>query len=373
MLKFNSENKSFEKLGTARLKVENSQESFGLRETVVDNWELFRNEIGLPSALLIGDQVIPHASVKNSIDLLAFDPDDDSLVIIALDSGRQKFLSLQALNNAAMVNAWDAQVLESNIRAGCSSDPQALIDVVQASDLDNKVKVILISQVYEPEVIIAADWFSEGYSVDISAYEIDLHTARDDTFLTIDKRYPLKGMADIYESSVQLNQSKSETKPEKKSETKPETKPETTLTKKPETKPHVILAKNSETNDVTWEQVLPELDYSFAEKGIQLCSKVRAGDPSRRHFLNIRTDYDGFNWITVNFKRKYIKVYLKGDFGGAVDLLKLHFSDPIEISDWREGYTFLVRTESQFDDLVQWLELDVSLNKSFNGAGSMPQ
>ena len=63
MLKFDEKNKQFEKLNATELKAENILERYGLQETIVASWELFRNEIGLPTAFLIGDEVSPHPSV----------------------------------------------------------------------------------------------------------------------------------------------------------------------------------------------------------------------------------------------------------------------------------------------------------------------
>lgn len=322
MLKFDEKNKKFEKLSATELKAEGILERHGLQETIVASWELFRNEIGLPTAFLIGDEVSPHPSVQNSIDLLAYNPDDSSLIVIELKRDRNKLQLLQALSYAAMVNTWDSEMLVSKISHKCNPEPQELIDLIQDVELNNDVKVVLIAEGFDPEVIITADWLSDGYSVDISAYAINMHKAGDDTFLTLEQRYPLKDLADTYESRVKRKRSRSGKK------------------------------------DVTWDEVLPKLEYPFAEQGIRLCSGIRQGDPSRRRFGSIRSNYDGFNWISINFRRKYINVYLKGDFEGAEDFLGSKFTDPISVNTWRDGYAFLIHSKSQFDDLVSWLRLD---------------
>ena len=181
---------------------------------------------------------------------------------------------------------------------------------------------MLIAEGFDPEVIITSNWLSEGYSMDISAYAMDIHKSGDDTFLTLEQRYPLKDLADTYDSRIKRKRIRSGKK------------------------------------DVTWDDVLPKLEYSFAERGIQLCSRIRTGDASRKRFGSIRTNYDRFNWISIMFRRKYLNVYLKGDFEGAEELLISKFSDPITVNTWRDGYTFLLYSESQFDDLVKWLRLD---------------
>lgn len=322
MLKFDEKNKQFEKLKATVLKTENILERSGLQEAIVASWELFRNEIGLPTAFLIGDEINPHPSVQNSIDLLAYNPDDSSLVVIELKRDKHKLQLLQALSYAAMVNTWDSETLISKISSKCNPEPQELVDLIHDAELNSEARVVLIAEKFDPEVIITANWLSAGYSVDISAYAMDLHKAGDDTFLTLEQRYPLKDLADTYDSRIKR------------------------------------VRDRSEKNDVSWDDVLPKLEYSFAKRGIELCSKIRAGDPSRRRFGSIRTNFDQFNWISINFRSKYLNVYLKGDFEGAEDTLISKFSDPITVNTWRDGYTFLVYTESQFNDLVKWLRLD---------------
>ena len=49
MLKFDEKNRRFEKLNVTELKAENILERYGLQETIVASWELFRNEIGFPN------------------------------------------------------------------------------------------------------------------------------------------------------------------------------------------------------------------------------------------------------------------------------------------------------------------------------------
>ncbi len=322
MLKFDDKKKQLVKLKATKLKAENILERYGLQEAIVASWELFRNEIGLPTAFLIGDEVSPHPSVQNSIDLLAYDPDDSSLIVIELKRDKHKLQLLQALSYAAMVNTWDSETLISKISQKCNPDSQELIDLIHDTEINSEVRVVLIAEGFDPEVIITSNWLSEGYSVDISAYAMGMHKTENDTFLTLEQRYPLKDLADTYDSRVKRKRGSSGKK------------------------------------DVTWDEVLPKLEYSFAERGIKLCTRIRTGDPSRRRFGSIRTNYDRFNWISINFRRKYVNVYLKGDFEGAENFLESKFSDPITVNTWRDGYTFLLYSESQFEDLVRWLRLD---------------
>jgi hypothetical protein len=322
MLKFDETNKSFQKIDATELKTENVLERYDLQHTIIKDWELFKNEIGLPSAFLIGDEINPHPSTQNSIDLLAYNPDDSSLIVIELKRDRHKFHLLQALSYAAMVNSWDSETLISKIKKSSNPDPQELIDLITSNEINSDVKIILIAEYYDPEVIITSDWLSSNYSVDITAYAIALHKMGVEKFMTLEQRYPLKDLADTYEVRSRRKQNR------------------------------------KKQDDITWEEVLPKLEYPFAKKGVELCSHIRPGEPSRRRFGSIRTDFDGFTWISINFRRKYINVYIKGDFDNAQDHILSKFEEAVSISTWRDGFSFIVETEKQFNDLVKWLKLE---------------
>jgi hypothetical protein len=62
--------------------------------------------------------------------------------------------------------------------------------------------------------------------------------------------------------------------------------------------------------------------------------------------------------LSINFRRKYIIIYLKGDFDGVQDLIQGHFEEQLNIGTRRDGFSFQVETQSQFESLVSWLKLD---------------
>lgn len=84
MLKLNPDKKTFETLIQSELRAENILERYDFQAAMVRSWETVKNEIGLPTSYLIGQEITPHKSVGNSIDLLAFNPDDSSLIVIEL-------------------------------------------------------------------------------------------------------------------------------------------------------------------------------------------------------------------------------------------------------------------------------------------------
>ena len=323
MLKFDENSRKFDKVAATEMKSENMLERYDLQEAIVESWELFKNEIGLPSAYLIGDEIAPHTSTQNSIDLLAFNPDDSSLTVIELKRDRHKLHLLQAISYAAMVSTWDTEILISKIKNKCNPEPQELIDLINNNELNTDIKIMLIAEYYDPEVIITADWLSNNYSVDITAFAINLHKIGNEKFLTLEQSYPLKALTDVYEIRGKAKRK----------------------------------SRSSKAEEITWDDVLPKLEYSFARKGIELCSKIRAGEPSRRRFGSIRTNFDGFTWVSINFRRKYINVYLKGDFEGMHEHLLEIFENEISLNTWRDGLSFIVETDNQFNNLVKWLKL----------------
>jgi hypothetical protein len=324
MLKFNPEDLHFKKLEETELKEENILERYDLQEAIANSWDLFKNEIGFPEAFLVGVEINPHISTQNSIDILSYDPDSSSLIVIELKRNKNKLQLLQALSYAAMVSTWGQEDLISNIQRKYNPEPEELEDLIKGNELNPEIKIVLVSEYYDPEVILTSDWLSSNYSVDISAYSISLHKMKEDLFLEINQEYPLKGLEDVYISRRKVSKSRK--------------------TKK----------------DVTWAEVVSKCNYSFAESGIELCRKIKPGDPSRKRFVSLRSNFDGFTWINLSFRQKYILVYLKGFFEGDEEFLKSKFRTPIELNRWRDGYSLRIFDEPQFDDLVKWLRLEDS-------------
>ena len=322
MLKLNISRKAFEAIEETKLITENILERFDLQNAIVNSWELVRSEIGLPSSYLIGQEIKPHQSTQDSIDLLAFNPDDSSLIVIELKRDRNKLQLLQSLTYAAMVSHWESDELISKIQRDINPEPEELIDLINDSELNEDIKILMLSEYYDPEVILTADWLRSTYSVDIAAFSISLNKLGEDIVIHFSQRYPLKELTDVYD-----------VRNKRKEKTKNET-------------------------EIDWEDVLPKLKYSFAKRGIELCKKFRTGDPSRRRFGNVRKNYDGFAWISINFREKYINVYLKSAEDNSEEVLKSKFSDDVEISSWRDGLSVIIRNENQFNDLVKWLKLE---------------
>lgn len=322
MLRFNTTTGRFEQVEETALKDKKLLERYDLQKAIVSSWEVFKNEIGLPSAFLVGQEINPDTSTQNSLDLLAYDGDTSALIVIELKRDRNKLQLLQALSYAAMVSRWTAETVISKVQRDVSADHEELIDLITSTSFSGDVRVVLVAESFDPEVIITANWLSSKYDVDISAFAVGLHETESQLFLTVDQRFPLRELDEVYESRGRSR-------------------------------------NTSRSNpNIDWDEVLPTLKYSFAERGVRLCQKIRDGEPDRRRFGMLRKHFDGFDWITVNFRRNYVNVYLRGQFEGDRELLEKKFASKVEIGSWRDGLSIKIETSQQFDELVNWLKLD---------------
>jgi hypothetical protein len=321
MLRFDVRKKEFASLDQCVMEGENILERYDFQAAIVKSWERVKPFLGLQTAFLVGKEIQPHKSVGDAIDLLAFDPEDSSLTVIELKRGKQKLQLLQAVSYASMVATWGKQELIENIQRDINPDPEELIDFINGNELNKDVKIILVAESYDPEVILTADWLSSHYGVLITVFSASCHKYGDELIVNLEQRLPLKELQDMYE--VRGTRSRSRVT----------------------------------VSDVTWEDVLPKLKYTFAAKALELCRKEKEGEPSRRRFGSFRTGMHGYDWITVNFRQKYLNIYMHGKPEDAETAIKRIFGDSTEVLPWADGHSFKVTTQEQFQALVKWLEM----------------
>lgn len=317
MLKFDVQNKRFEPLTQGNFKQEHILERYDFQSAIVSSWEQIKHSLNIPDAYLVGQEITPHHSVQNSIDLLAFDSDDSSIIVIELKRDKDKLQLLQSLSYAAMVATWDREKLISQIQHSTVSDSEELVDLINNNPLSNTVKIILISERYDPEVIITADWLANQYGLDITAFSVSLYKLEDDTFVNFEQKLPLKELEDVYEKRG-------------------------------------LKALKSDKSLITWDDVLPKLAYPFAAEALQYCLETKEGDPSRRRFVGFRRNIDGFDKVAILVREKYLNIYLEGQPDNAEELLHRIFGN-IEVLEWARGYSFKVDNSKQFQILKTWL------------------
>lgn len=324
MLKMNVNEKSFSKIDRTDLIVENLLERYDLQQCIYNSWDCFKNEIGLQNSILIGQEILPHSSVLDSIDLLALDLNDSSITVIELKRNKNKFQLLQSLSYAAMISDWTVMDLADAYKYKNNEIDQESLDLIKSIDLNKNIKIIMLAEKYDPEVILTSNWLADK-DVSIKAFSIKIHKYGDDLLFDIDQKFPLPELSEIYH--------------ERRSKTK---------------------LKKDVDNNIQWKDLIPGFKYDFAEEAINLCRKVKGneGDPSRRRFVNIISSENGLKSVTIYFRNKYINVGAYcDDKQEKIALVKENLGEEVEASEWDGGITFQFNTENVFDKFTKWMKL----------------
>jgi hypothetical protein len=140
-----------------------------IQDLLVRSWDAFVEDLGFPTLRLLGQEIHPHESVSNRIDILGFDEEEGIPVVIELKRDRHKLHLLQALSYAAMVWTWDEEQLKA--AAGDDADDDLVNSIENRSD-DSSPRIVLIAEDYDPEVILTADWLSAQHGVDIYCFSV---------------------------------------------------------------------------------------------------------------------------------------------------------------------------------------------------------
>lgn len=314
--------KTLNKVDSTGLKEQKLLERKDLQQFIFNSWESFKNDIGIPGAILLGQEIKPHESVMDSIDLLAFDQNNSSLIVIELKRDKNKLQLLQALSYAAMVATWDSDRLLSLLAKKKEITEEAL-DFVRSYQVNKAVRVVLVAESYEPEVVITCDWLVTEFGMEISIFSVSLHKVDQRLLLEVDQKYPLPELSETYEARRRS-----------------------------------VLETDAQTS-VTWEEVLPKLKYPFARDGVEKCRKIRGeGDPRRRRFGDIVRNFEGFNSIAFNFREKYLNVYTScSDKADCSKKIRALFGNTIEITEWRDGVNFNISQQGDYDTLIRWMKI----------------
>ena len=322
MLKMSDGKDFLEAVQESDLKENEILERYNLQKAIVNSWEAFTSEIGMPELYLIGQEIKPHDSVRDSIDILAFDANENVPVVIELKRSKDKLQLLQAITYASMVALWNRDRFIIEARKHNFGNIDDFSDLVSEGDISKQVRIVLIAEKFDPEVIIASDWLVDQFNVDVNAYGIDVFKQKNDIYLSFNQKFPLPELHDSYEARTQRR------------------------------------SGEAIVSEKTWDEVASTLKYSWGKSAIQTFQKLRDGSPDRRRFSSVRTNYDGFDWITVNMRREYLNVYIRGLPENGEIHLKSKFRDPINVQRWRDGYSIHLRSQSQYEDLLKWLEID---------------
>jgi hypothetical protein len=321
MLKFDKNNRTLSKLKDTNLKKENLLEREDLQKAIIESWDTFRNEIGFSSAILIGQEINPDPSTSDRLDILALDSEDSSLIVFELKRDRSKLHLLQAISYAAMLSNKEKNYLTKIACEQKCNEYEELIEVLETTDLNSEIKIVLLAESFHPEVIITADWL-KNYGLTIYALSLKIHPIEDEIHLSFEQRYPLKELTEVYDSRKKKNSKR-------------------------------------ELKQLSWEDVISSCKYTFAKRAISMCRQFQEGDASRKRFIHIIKDYQGFVAITFFFRRKHINIYLRGGDEDLFDTLLKRLPTTVQTGTWRGGFSIQLNLESEFKAFI---ELDDRFN-----------
>lgn len=321
MYQIDQKNMLLTKINSTKLKDENMLERYHLQQYIFNSWEIFKNDIGFPGAILLGQEIKPHDSVQDAIDLLAYDQNNSCLIVVELKRDKNKLQLLQSLSYAAMVATWDSNKIKETIKINDVSTE--VMDFIDNYEINMEVKIILIAEFYDPEVVLTCDWLVTNYGLDISLFSVQLHKVEDKVFFDIDQKYPLPELSETYESR----------RKSKKTQEKNET--------------------------ITWEDVIPKLKYSFAKEGIDLCRRLKGeGDARRKRFVHVIKNYEGFDKISFNFREKFLNIYVNcKDKNHCSKIIHDVLGSDIEITEWLNGINFNIEKSNDYLKFIAWLKV----------------
>ena len=204
MLKVDVPNQKFVELTSFILSEKGFKERHDLQRWIRNSSEAFFNQIQ-EELLIVGEEIAPSQTVLDKIDLLAVDP-DGSAVIIELKRGNNKWQLSQALSYSAMVSKWGqgASFLErlmKNVGRLKNVDKEVMDDFLatNTSELNAEQRIILIAEAYDYEVLVACEWLTEKYHLDIRCYQISLghDPSNDAMYVSCACVYPPGDLADV--------------------------------------------------------------------------------------------------------------------------------------------------------------------------------
>ena len=323
MLKVDPTTKTLTPLPQSTLKQSHILERAHLQEAILQSWDAFCGELGFEELFLVGSEITPHHSCRDRIDILAIDSDGHP-VIFELKRHRDKLQLLQAVSYAAMVAKWDAERFLDALPTGGNEQAEDLRAMLRSDGFSLADPcIVLLAESFDPEVILSADWLAE-FGVSIQAFAISVLEHGDDTLLSIDQRFPLLGVDDVY---VRRGG------------------------------PHIHVSGET----ATWEEAVKQVNFPFAARAVAAFRKHIHGSPHRRRFNSIYSS-SPLGRMSINIRRSYLKMYTVDQSAEAEETLRTRFGDVIAITPWgsdktrNSGFTFTIETEAQLDKFLEALE-----------------
>jgi hypothetical protein len=322
MLRFDAKERRLASMPRTTMAAASILEREDLQRAIVYSWESFRDELGMPELIFLGQEVLPHESCKDRIDILALD-DESRLVVIELKRGKDRLQLLQAIAYAGMVARWGEQDLRARVSLATCPQQSDIERLLKAGAVAfGEPRVFLIAESYEPEVILGANWLN-GFEVPIVAYSLHVSALDGQTFLSIEQRYPLPELKDVY-----IPRARNRVSPA--------------------------------TAGSGWDEVVKDLKLPWAKHAVDVLTKIKQGDPVRRRFLSMFSN-GPVGSVSINLSNQHVRVYtwdrqrctadaIAQALGVEVTVVATWGSDQTQNS----GYSLALKTRESFDRFVAY-------------------
>lgn len=294
MLKYEKNIPSLKRLSSTSLTDAMILERTNLQAAIVNSWEEFREEIGMPELIYLSQGVKPHSSCNDQLDILALD-EDGHLAVIELKRGSQKLHLLQAISYAGMISSWSTEDFVHRVKYGSLANAEEITRLVELERIDfANPRIILLAESFEPEVILSSNWLAQ-YQVPILIFSISPIELEGEIMLSIVQKFPLPELEDVYRART---------------------------------------AQRVQAGpQVTWEEALTRLTLPFKKHAIDVLTEYKPGDPARRRFVSMFSDSD-FGGMELNLTNKHVKAYIHGQTEEKVDSIKRAMGDDFPFSPW---------------------------------------
>lgn len=319
MLKLDADSKQLTPVSATTLSQSNILERADLQAAIVASWDSFTAELGYDELFLVGTEVVPHDSCRDRIDLLGLSR-DGTPVVFELKRHRDKLQLLQAISYAAMVARWDAKRFIDAVGLRDDDGADELRSLLAGDVFElHSPEIVMIAESFDPEVILAADWLG-GFEVPISAFALTAVEHRGDTLISLDQKFPLPGVDDLYVRRA---------------------------------------ARAARAEGIgSWDEALKQVEFPFAARALQTFLKRSEGSPHRRAFYSI---YAGspLGRMRIDFKKQYLKVYTRDQSAETEKAVRERLEPLITVYSWgnentkNSGFTFTIETAAQFEHFLR--------------------
>lgn len=263
---------------------------------------------------VVGQEVRPSEMIADRIDILALDR-DATTVIVELKRGSHKLQLLQAISYAGMISHWSgerfAQALAAHTRQ-TPEDSQIAIEEHAGADIsaiNQRQRILLIAEDFDPALLLAAEWLYENFSVDIRCHRLQLSQENGNDYLTCTCVYPPVEIASLARRVGQ--------------------------------------PINGSASLLSWSEILKSIENAAVANFFE--NEIHRGLESRPRYREIiyRTSDKRRFWVSARSKYAYVRQ--RGRFRKDVTYWQSRLSQAASIGETHDGRSLRFRLETAED------------------------